>query len=82
MALYFFHMQTDTRFSDQEGTEFASPVEARAQAIITCGEMMRDAANGFWGTRPWTVNVTDSQGLTLWELSMDGFSSPAGNALG
>jgi hypothetical protein len=47
MALYFFHMQTDTRFSDQEGTEFASPVEARAQAIITCGEMMRDAANGF-----------------------------------
>jgi hypothetical protein len=82
VALCFFHMQTDTRWTDGEGTEFASPMEAQAQAIVTCGEMMRDAAECFWGSRPWTVNVTDAKGLILWELTVDGFASPAAREFG
>jgi hypothetical protein len=78
VALYYFHMQTDVRFTDKEGIECASPTEARAQAIRTCGEMLADAANGFWGSRPWSITVTNAGGKILWELSMDGFESPAG----
>ena len=80
MALYFFHTQTDSRSTDDEGMEFASPGEARAQAVATCGHMVRDAPSNFWGSRPWTVVVTNAVGLILWELSMDGFASPAARA--
>uniref|UniRef100_UPI0035CA28F7 DUF6894 family protein n=1 Tax=uncultured Sphingomonas sp. TaxID=158754 RepID=UPI0035CA28F7 len=82
MALYFFHTQTDTRETDSEGTEFATPLEARAEAIVTCGHMMKDAAESFWGSRPWSVTVTDANGLILWELSMDGFASAGAGHLG
>lgn len=75
MARYFFHLQTLTRTTDEEGSEFATPREARQEAIKTCGEMLRDSPEGFWGSRPWTVTVTDDVGLILWELAMDGFAS-------
>jgi hypothetical protein len=48
MQRYFFHTQTDTRFSDQEGMVMDGPVEARRQAIATYGQMMVDAPEGFW----------------------------------
>ena len=72
MARYFFHTQTDTRLSDDEGVELTSPTEARALAIKTAGELMRDSPEPFWGSRPWTVVVTNETGLILWEISMDG----------
>jgi hypothetical protein len=81
MALYFFHIQTDTRTTDEIGMEFARPQEARAQAIMTCGEMVKDDPDNFWGSRPWTIVVTDATGLILWDLSMDGNPPPAAKAL-
>ncbi|WP_076068278.1 DUF6894 family protein [Sphingomonas montana] len=81
MALYYFHTQTETRSTDSDGIDLGTPREARAQAIITCGQMLKDSPDAFWGTRPWAVVVTDAKGLILWELSMDGISSPAGLAL-
>lgn len=45
----FFHTQTDTRFSDEEGIEFAIAVEAHRLAIKSCGELMRDEPKGLWG---------------------------------
>ncbi len=77
MALFFFHTQTEKRNTDNEGTELPSRREARRQAIQTCGEMMRDCPEGFWGSRPWNVTVTDATGLILWEIFMDGVSSAA-----
>ena len=47
MPRFYFHTQTLTRSSDEDGTELPSPFEARRQAIATCGEMMRDCAEGF-----------------------------------
>lgn len=43
---------------------------------------MKDAAISFWGSRPWSVSVTDPQGLVLWEIFMDGVASPATEGLG
>lgn len=72
MQRYFFHTQTDTRFTDVEGLVFATAAEARHQAIQTCGQMMADAPEPFWGSRPWSVTVTNFSGLVLWEIFMDG----------
>jgi hypothetical protein len=77
MARYLFHTQTDTRITDDEGVELPTESEARAQAIITCGQMMKDAPDAFWGSRPWNVTVTNEAGLIMWEISMDGVSSAA-----
>ena len=77
MAVYYFHSQTESRFTDDEGVEFATPREARAQAVVTCAQMVKDAPDGFWGSRPWTVTVTDAAGLILWVMTVDGFASPA-----
>ena len=80
MPRFYFHTQTDTRTSDDQGTELASPFLARREAIRMCGQIMHDAPEAFWGSRPWTVVVTDSAGLILWEILMDGTSSAAGLA--
>jgi hypothetical protein len=69
---YFFLFQTETRTSDHEGLELDGDTAARAQAIITCGQMIKDAPEGFWGTRPWSVTVTDVTGLVLYEINVDG----------
>jgi len=74
---FYFHTDTLTRTTDNEGTDLPGALEARRQAIATCGEMMKDSPEGFWGSRPWSVTVTDAAGLILWELSMDGMASAA-----
>jgi hypothetical protein len=77
MARYFFHTQTETRITDTDGLEYGTASEARAEAIRTSGQMMKDSADSFWGSRPWSVIVTDAAGLVLWEISMDGYAAPA-----
>ena len=72
MPRYFFHTQTTSRLSDEEGLELLGPVEARREAIRTCGEIIRDCADAFWGSRPWSVTVTDPEGLILWDISVNG----------
>ena len=76
MPQYFFHSQTGDRTQDDEGTYLAGDAEARSAAIRTFGEMVRDAPEGFWRSRPWTVTVTDAAGLVLYEVGMDGHSTP------
>jgi hypothetical protein len=75
LPLYFFHSQTDKRFTDTDGAMLASPKEARAVAIETCGQMMQDCPEVFWVSRPWSVTVTDATGLILWEINIDGAAS-------
>ena len=77
MQRYYFHIQTDSRVTDHDGYECAGPVEARMQAIVTCGEMMKEAPEIFWGSRPWS----DAKGLILWEVFMDDVTSAAATHL-
>ena len=77
MPRFYFHTQTDTRFTDEEGTDCLDHVAARREAIRTCGQMMDDCAETFWGSRPWTVTVTDAAGLVLWEILVNGGAAPA-----
>lgn len=71
---YFFHTQTNKRYTDVDGAEFPTGREARREAIRTFGQMMHDAPEGFWGSRPWSVTVTDAEGMICWEISVDGMS--------
>lgn len=81
MPQYYFHTSTDARFTDDEGIECATPADARRLAVKTVGEMMQGSEDAFWGTRPWTVSVTDAMGLIMYEIAVDGFASPASGDL-
>ena len=81
VARFYFHTETDVRITDEEGMEFPGYAEARREAIRTCGQMMQDAPEVFWGSRPWNVSVTDADGLILWEIYVDGQTSAAGRSL-
>ena len=76
MPRYFFHMQTGTRHTDPIGIELPSHKEARAEAIRTVGEMLKDSPEGFWSQRPWSVTVTDASGLIFYEIMIDGVAAP------
>lgn len=78
---FYFHTETNVRTTDEEGTEFPGYSEARREAIRTCGQMVQDAPEVFWGPRPWNVSVTDAAGLILWEIYVDGQTSAAGRSL-
>jgi hypothetical protein len=77
MPRYFFHTDTLSRHTDDEGLDLDGPVEARREAIRACGEMLRDCPEGFWGSRPWSVTVTDVACLILCEVNIDGTASGA-----
>jgi len=57
--------------------EIATPKDARRQATKTCAELIHDAPETFWGSRPWGVTVTDATGLILWDIHRDGVAAPA-----
>ncbi len=78
---YFFHSETDNRFTDPEGVELATPEQARGEAIKMCAQMMHEAPKSFWGSRPWSITITDEAGLILWNIDIDATSSVAGEAL-
>jgi hypothetical protein len=46
-------------------------------AIKTVGEMLHGSEDAFWGSRPWTVTVTDAEGTIMYEIAVDGFASAA-----
>ncbi|WP_443026093.1 DUF6894 family protein [Sphingomonas sp. PB2P19] len=81
MPRFYFHTETDVRSTDTEGMEFSGYEEAKHQAIRTAGDLMRETPQVFWGSRPWSVSVTDATGLIMWEIYLDGQTSAAGRAL-
>jgi hypothetical protein len=61
-ASLFFHVINGRHIIDDEGTEFAGLDEARAEAIVTSGEMLKDLGGKFWSNCEWQMRVTDEAG--------------------
>ncbi len=76
MARYFFHTDSHTRFTDDEGQELSSLTAARAYATRAIAEVLRDDSKIFWGTRPWSMTVTDADGLIFFAIEVHGVDAP------
>ena len=59
---FFFNIQDGQDFLDQDGTELSGPAEAREQAVIVAGTMLRDNAKQFWNHGGWRLVVFDENG--------------------
>ncbi|WP_425471772.1 DUF6894 family protein [Rubellimicrobium rubrum] len=48
MPRYFFHVESGARFHDDPGVAMAGPENARSEAVLAVGEMLRDIDGEFW----------------------------------
>jgi hypothetical protein len=70
MPRFFFNVQNGEFVPDVLGTEFATPLEARAAGVAMAGEMLRDAAREPTVGDRWIVTVTDEWGLALFTINV------------
>jgi hypothetical protein len=68
MPRYFFHVIDGRASMDAEGTELPGLEEARTQAIVTAGEILRQSATHLCSGAPWQMTVADAQGDTVFTL--------------
>jgi len=60
MTLYYFNTQNDKLELDPEGSELANIGQARCEALVLLGEMVRDAYRySAWNGTPWKIWVSD-----------------------
>jgi len=69
MPRYFFHVIDGVETIDNEGTVLANVDEARAEAIVLSGAMLRDAGGKFWNNGQWQLRVTDAGGNKICALT-------------
>ncbi len=56
--------------------------DARSQAVILAGELLREADGHFWDEGAnWRVDVTDAEELVLYSLLIIGVAAPAVNGI-
>ncbi len=65
VPLYFFHVHDGQYDHDDEGTELTGPDEARAQALATAGEMLKDKSSQEWLGERWMMAAIQSANSTL-----------------
>ena len=68
MPRYFFHVIDGQEILDTEGTELAGLEEARAEAVVLSGAMLKDAGQKFWNNGEWRLQVADGAGETVCAL--------------
>ena len=62
---------------DDEGFEFASIHEAKCQAVMYAGSLLRDSVETFWDSGDFELTVTDDRGLILFTMRLVAIEAPA-----
>lgn len=71
MPRYFFNVHDGADILDDEGVELAGADEARAQAVVSAGEMLKDHGPKFWNHGEWRMVVLDESGATVCALRFE-----------
>jgi hypothetical protein len=69
MPRYFFHIEEGEDLPDDEGTELTDATTARAQAIMTAGQILKDLGQQVWDGEAWTMTVVDETGVRICQIS-------------
>jgi len=69
MPRYFFHVIDGHEMRDTVGTVLAGEAEARTEAIVVSGEMLKDLGGAFWNNGQWQVRVEDETGNKVCALT-------------
>ena len=71
MPRYYFHVVNGEFVPDREGLECSTLDEAKKQAVIIAGGMLKDQALKVWKTRHYYMFVADEQNQTCLKLAFD-----------
>jgi hypothetical protein len=79
MPRFFIHTNhpAEQSLQDDEGMEFSSIHEAKSQAVVYAGQLLRDVAEHFWDTADFELTVADDNGLILFTMRVIGTEAPA-----
>ena len=79
MPRFYFHTNNPAEGSlqDDEGMEFSSIHQAKCQAAVYAGALLRDVAESFWDDADFELTVTDDAGLILFTMRVVGTEAPA-----
>jgi hypothetical protein len=77
MPRYYFHFRDSVETLDHEGVELVGIEQARALAVTSSGEMIRDLGERFWRHPEWEAWVTDEKGETVCSLRFAGNPVPS-----
>ncbi len=69
MPRYFFHIIDGEEMLDEVGTMLAGVPEARAEAVVVSGEVLKDLGGKFWNNGQWQVRVVDEAGNKVCALT-------------
>lgn len=70
MPRYFFNLRDGEDLPDETGVELANEQEARIQAVVLAGGLLKDHPDGaFWDGHSWRVEVTDESQTLLFALN-------------
>jgi hypothetical protein len=79
---YFFHVEDVASDTDATGLELPDLEAAKAMALRTSGEMLRDSDASFWNLeKPWRMRVTNAEGGLFFALSFHVEAATAGSSL-
>ena len=81
MPRFFFHTQNDTDYTDEEGIDLPDMESARTQAALLTAALLKDGASRFWASGPWTLTVTDEDGLVFFTIATHGMEAPVASAV-
>jgi uncharacterized protein DUF6894 len=76
MPIYHFNVHDGRDYPDREGSSFPDLSAARAEAVQRVADLLKQGAHGFWGGRPWHMDVADASGLTLFTLMFLATTAP------
>ena len=68
MPRYFFDFKRDNQSPDMVCVDLPDLAAARAEAVRTMGQDLKDAPEAFWNDERWQVEVSDDNGVVLFTL--------------
>ena len=72
MPRCFFNLDGGPYPDPDDGIDLKGPEQARSEAVILAGEMLKQIDGQFWGAAEWRLYVTDERGATVCTLSIKG----------
>ena len=80
MPRFHFNVYDGVASPDDAGSDLTSVAEARVEAVMLFGSILREKAHEFWADQGMQLQVTDDSGLVLFTLSMSANVAPAAAA--
>jgi hypothetical protein len=73
---YFFNLAGAVYDPDNQGVEFGTAADARAEAVKFAGELIRDHPTMVWAGEDFRVEVTDGNQTVLFTVIVVGVIAP------